>query len=163
MLIPQFVAPATMTLFTRWSHDLLMNDSSVASCCCCRRLMVGFQLFSPFGFQSRRVASRRAVGRTSDQRSGASPSQSGTNRAVFGCVRTLLLSVCSPSSAPSFSHSLHPSSQSGVPELLLRRDVGDAPLKWTQVRFILLFIIIITSFYFCSSCCPVLLGVSSSC
>lgn len=70
-------------------------------------LEAGFQLVAPFGFQSRRVAALRAVGRSSDQLSGASL-RSRTNRAVFRCVQADPPAVCSLSSAHSFSRSFRP-------------------------------------------------------
>lgn len=132
-----------------------MNDSSVPSCCCCRRLRVGFQLFSPFGFQSRRVASRRAVGRTSDQRSDASPSVRDKQSCVRLCPDPP--AVCSPSSAHSFSHSFHPvpvwRSGAAFASRCWRRA---AKMNTGEIHFIYRLLL-------CSSGCPVLSGVSSSC
>lgn len=87
-----------------------MNDSSVPSCCCCRRLKVGFQLFSPFGFQSRRVALSDAPAISG----AALRPQSGTNRTVFGCVRTLLLSALPPPLPPSLTPSIQSVWRSGA-------------------------------------------------
>lgn len=156
IIIPQFVAPATMTLVHTvewWSaYEWLLRPLLL--------LLPEVEGWIPallsiwFPVVSRRVASRcRTHQRSAERRFALSPGQTELCSAASGpscCLLSLLRSLLR-----SLLLSLLPSSRSGVPELLLRRDVGDAPLKWTQVRFILLLFIIIASFYFCSSGCPV--------
>lgn len=98
------------------------------------RLEAGFQLFSPFGFQSRRCAARcRTHQRSAERRSALSPGQ--TELCSPASRRTLPLSAPPPRSLlPLFFSSIHRL----VFRSRWRRDVGDgraAKMNPGEIRF----------------------------
>lgn len=97
------------------------------------RLKAGFQLFSPFGFQSRRCAARcRTHQRSAERRSALSPGQ--TELCSSASRRTLPLSA--PLLAHFFPRSFRPFIVWRFGTACVEMLETVAPLKWTQVRFV---------------------------